>query len=472
LEQLMNVYADPARVDAQALPVAPWREGQVQLPNKQRRRIGLYALSATLDVVGVSTALALSSLLHFADPIGWQSSRLTGIILPLFLAMAVSRGAYSIDALADQAKGAIRSVLALCLATGIALLILHQLDLLQQFNGWIVAYGIGLAVPMLVLSRSTVSVVSAWALENHPVIDLVIADGVPVKVGPHQLVVNAHDADISADVSNPIMLDRVGKMLKNVDRVTIACVPEREADWNLILGSAGVPGEVFAASPSLPFTTEPVDIFGERYAVFRSPSMQEIVLKRAMDIALVIPGLIFFAPLLIAIAIAIKLDSRGSILFVQERIGRGNRLFRMYKFRSMRAENCDANGVVSASRDDDRVTRVGRWLRATSMDELPQLFNVLLGSMSLVGPRPHALGSTASEKLFWDIDRRYWLRHACAPGLTGLAQVRGFRGATLHSRDLEARLASDLEYMRNWSLWLDIKIILRTFGVVIHRNAF
>src|SRR3546814_3883702 len=106
------------------------------------------------------------------------------------------------------------------------------------------------------------------------------------------------------------------------------------------------------------------------------------------------------------------------------------------------------------------------------MDELPQLFNVLLGSMSLVGPRPHALGSTASEKLFWDIDRRYWLRHACAPGLTGLAQVRGYRGATYHSRHLENRLASDLEYMRNCSLWLDAMILLRTFGVVVHRNAF
>src|SRR3546814_12747228 len=100
----------------------------------------------------------------------------------------------------------------------------------------------------------------------------------------------------------------------------------------------------------------------------------------------------------------------------------------MYKLRSMRVERSDANGNTSTSRDDERVTRVGRWLRATSMDELPQLFNVLLGSMSLVGPRPHALGSTAREKLFWDIARRYRLRPACAPGLTGLAQVLAYRG--------------------------------------------
>lgn len=468
----MNAYADSVQADPHAPPINPWHDGQVRLPNKQRRRIGLYVLSATLDTAAIAIALALSSLLQFADPFGWQSSRLTGIILPLFLAMAISRGAYSVDALADRAKGAMRSVLALCLATAITLLILHQLGVLPQFNGWIVAYGIGLAVPMLMLGRSAIGRLSDWALESHPVIHLVIADGVPVECGPHQVVLNADDAGISPDVSNPRMLDHLGKLLKNVDRVTIACSPDREADWNLVLRSAGVSGEVRATSQSLPFSTEPLDFFGERLALIRQPSMQEIAMKRLMDLMLVIPGLILLAPLLIVVAIAIKLDSPGPVLFVQERIGRGNRLFRMYKFRTMVAESCDGNGDVSTRRDDDRVTPIGRWLRATSIDELPQILNVLLGSMSLVGPRPHALGSTASEKLFWDIDRRYWLRHACAPGLTGLAQVRGFRGATVHSRDLEARLASDLEYMRNWSLWLDVKIILRTFGVLIHRNAF
>src|SRR3546814_14749349 len=107
-----------------------------------------------------------------------------------------------------------------------------------------------------------------------------------------------------------------------------------------------------------------------------------------MDFVVVLPMILFFTPLMIAIAIAIKLDNRGPALFVQERIGRGNRLFRMYKFRSMRVERSDANGNTSTSRDDERVTKVGRWLRATSMDELPQIFTVLLGTMRLVGPRP------------------------------------------------------------------------------------
>lgn len=462
----MNAYADSMTVDPQPTAVDYAPPARLDLPNKQRRRIGLYVVIAALDAMMLVAAFAIASLLLFGDPAGWQSARLTGIVLPLFLAMAIGQRAYAIEALTEPATGAMRSVMALILGTGVAVLILHQLGVLRVFNFWLIVYGAGLAMPLLTLGRIAMRHVSAWALENRPVSDLVIADGVAVKGAGHRFVVSAPGAGISADLSNPLMLDRVGQLLKNVDRVTIACAPEREESWALILQGAGVAGEVRAAG------AEPVDIFGDRYAVFRTPTVQDVVLKRLMDLALTLPMLVFFAPLLIAVAVAIRFDSPGPVLFVQDRIGRGNRLFRMYKFRSMHVDRADADGGVSARRGDDRVTRVGRWLRATSLDELPQLFNVLLGSMSLVGPRPHALGSTASEKLFWDIDRRYWLRHACAPGLTGLAQVRGHRGATHHSRDLENRLAADLEYMRTWSLWLDVVILLRTFGVVVHRNAF
>src|SRR3546814_6398847 len=115
---------------------------------------------------------------------------------------------------------------------------------------------------------------------------------------------------------------------------------------------------------------------------------------------------------MLAVAIAIKLESRGSVFFRQELPGRGNRLFLVYKFRSMRVEKCYENGDRSTARDDDRITLVGQFIRRTSIDELPQLWNVLRGEMSLVGPRPHALGSRAGGALFWDVDRRYWYRHA------------------------------------------------------------
>ncbi len=178
------------------------------------------------------------------------------------------------------------------------------------------------------------------------------------------------------------------------------------------------------------------------------------------------------SPLLVLVALAIWLEDHGPVFFIQRRLGRGNRFFVIYKFRSMSVANGDRSGNRSTGRGDDRVTRVGRLIRATSIDELPQLINVIQGEMSLVGPRPHALGSQAGDKLFWEIDQRYWQRHSLKPGLTGLAQVRGFRGATEHEVDLTARLQSDLEYLDGWTIWRDIAILAGTLRVMVHRNAF
>jgi lipopolysaccharide/colanic/teichoic acid biosynthesis glycosyltransferase len=132
----------------------------------------------------------------------------------------------------------------------------------------------------------------------------------------------------------------------------------------------------------------------------------------------------------------------------------------------------DLSGDCSTRRDDERVTRLGRWLRRSSLDELPQFWNVIKGDMSLVGPRPHALGSTAQGAHFWEIEPGYWTRHAIKPGITGLAQIRGLRGGNLSRDDLEQRLAADLEYINNWSIWLDLKILIKTAGVLFHRNAY
>ncbi|QJU60522.1 exopolysaccharide biosynthesis protein [Sphingomonas sp. AP4-R1] len=191
-----------------------------------------------------------------------------------------------------------------------------------------------------------------------------------------------------------------------------------------------------------------------------------------MDLVITIPALIFLSPLLLAVALAVKLDSSGPVLFRQPRVGRGNRIFLMYKFRSMRNDLTDRAGARSASRDDDRITKIGRLIRSTSIDELPQLFNVLRGDMSLVGPRPHALGSLAGNALFWEVDERYWHRHALKPGLTGLAQIRGFRGATPDREDLANRLNADLEYLAGWTLWRDMSILFGTLRVIVHPNAY
>jgi lipopolysaccharide/colanic/teichoic acid biosynthesis glycosyltransferase len=194
--------------------------------------------------------------------------------------------------------------------------------------------------------------------------------------------------------------------------------------------------------------------------------------KRLFDLAFAAMAVLALSPLFAAVAVAILIEVGRPVLFVQRRVGRGNRFFKMFKFRSMRVVQTDQVGARSAARDDDRVTRVGRFIRRTSIDEIPQLLNVLAGDMSIVGPRPHATGSTAADKLFWEVDARYWMRHACKPGLTGLAQVRGHRGATHAESDLIDRLGADLEYLGSWSLKRDIGIILRTATVLFHRNAY
>lgn len=207
--------------------------------------------------------------------------------------------------------------------------------------------------------------------------------------------------------------------------------------------------------------------------VSRGPlSLTNRVKKRAFDLVVAISALIFLSPLLLGVAIAIKLESRGPVFFKQRRVGKSNGFFEILKFRSMRVEMSDPDGNRSAARDDDRITRVGRFIRSSSIDELPQLINVLRGDMSIVGPRPHALGSLAGDALFWEVSHEYWVRHALKPGITGLAQIRGFRGATNKRSDLEQRLQSDLEYVHGWRLSRDIGILLGTLKVLVHPNAY
>jgi exopolysaccharide biosynthesis polyprenyl glycosylphosphotransferase len=177
------------------------------------------------------------------------------------------------------------------------------------------------------------------------------------------------------------------------------------------------------------------------------------LLKRALDLALTLPALVLLAPLFLLVAVAVKLDSPGPVFFRQERVGLGNRRFQMIKFRSMRVDA--EQGSTWTVKDDPRRTRVGAFLRRTSLDELPQLFNVLRGDMSLVGPRPEQ--PRYVEKFKASIPR-YLQRHQVKAGITGWAQVHGLRGDT----SIEERTAFDLYYVENWSLSLDLLILLKT----------
>ena len=184
--------------------------------------------------------------------------------------------------------------------------------------------------------------------------------------------------------------------------------------------------------------------------------------KRLFDMAVASAALLFFAPLLIAIAVAIKVTSPGPVLFFQYRYGYGNRFFKIYKFRTMRTDAGDARGVKQTVRGDARITPIGRILRKTSLDEIPQLINVIKGDMSLVGPRPHVPGMLAADLPYEDLVPYYFQRHTARPGITGLAQVSGCRGSTIEPNRAISRIDYDLDYIEKWSLRMDIMIIART----------
>jgi putative colanic acid biosynthesis UDP-glucose lipid carrier transferase len=188
------------------------------------------------------------------------------------------------------------------------------------------------------------------------------------------------------------------------------------------------------------------------------------LIKRGMDIVFSLMGLLFLWPVLLAVAVAVKLSSSGNILFKQRRYGLNGEEIMVYKFRSMTV--CEDGGkVTQATKDDKRVTRLGAFLRKTSLDELPQIINVLQGRMSIVGPRPHAV---AHNEQYRKLISGYMIRHKVRPGITGWAQVNGLRGETDTIEKMRQRVEYDLDYLRHWSVWLDIKIIFKTIKLVIH----
>lgn len=202
------------------------------------------------------------------------------------------------------------------------------------------------------------------------------------------------------------------------------------------------------------------------FAVAPNRRRIHLLAKAVIDWGLAATALVMLAPLLALVALAIRLESRGPILFRQTRTGQNGKVFRILKFRSM---TTDA-GLAQATRNDARVTAVGRWLRRTSIDELPQLVNVLRGEMALVGPRPHA---TAHDAQYAPLIANYALRFAVKPGLTGWAQINNARGETDTVDKMARRVALDLDYIGGWSIWLDLRILALTpLRLLTARDAY
>jgi Undecaprenyl-phosphate glucose phosphotransferase len=218
------------------------------------------------------------------------------------------------------------------------------------------------------------------------------------------------------------------------------------------------------------FLRYPVANIGDTWtAVLRRAPLTrfELTAKRFFDLSLAAAGLFMLLPLMLVTALLIKFDSRGPVFFLQKRNGFNGKTFDIFKFRTMHVLE-DGAEVKQATRDDPRVTRIGRWLRRSSIDELPQLFNVIKGDMSLVGPRPHATSHNSEyEKLI----ANYAFRHHVKPGLTGWAQVNGYRGETRRVEQMKQRVEFDLWYINNWSPGLDLRIVLWTVLVALRQDT-
>jgi lipopolysaccharide/colanic/teichoic acid biosynthesis glycosyltransferase len=214
--------------------------------------------------------------------------------------------------------------------------------------------------------------------------------------------------------------------------------------------------------------TKPIDKSGAgRSSIARDWS------KRVLDITIASSALAVLSPLLVVIAVSVRATSRGPILFSQTRWGINQKKIRVYKFRTMRTELCDLSGITQTTPHDRRLTQLGGFLRRTNLDELPQFYNVLIGNMSLVGPRCHPIGMLSGGMPYEQLVPKYHSRHMVKPGMTGLAQIRGLRGPTVENRMARARIACDLYYVRNRNMWLDLRILVSTVtSQIINGNGF
>jgi polysaccharide biosynthesis protein PslA len=446
---------------------------RTQVSDFRTLRLRLYFVIAIADGLAMLTAFMLADLLRFGQAQGYGVTTFM-IMFPTYAAVGFNGDTWSLKALRSPRHSAGSAVRAVFFAIAVSTIIFFTLKIGADFSRPVFGIGSVLAVMLiaggrLVLGRSF-GEHYGWSFRK----EVLLIDGVEACPEAEELIFDARSEGVQPTTDNPEILDRLARILHGCERAVVACPVERRQEWSRALAGANVDAEILTPELSA------VGALGlRRHAgtptllVGCGPlALRDRAAKRLFDITLSGAALTLLLPVLAIVALAISLESPGPVFFRQQRMGRGNRLFEILKFRSMRMDSCDHSGDRSAARGDDRITRVGRFIRRTSLDELPQIINVLKGEMSIVGPRPHALGSKAEDMPFWAIDDRYFDRHAIKPGMTGLAQVRGFRGATHKVSDVTDRVRADLEYLEGWHLGRDIAIIARTVGVLVHPNAF
>jgi Undecaprenyl-phosphate glucose phosphotransferase len=483
------------RVDPLTAETETYAGREAWLAAPAASKIGTFtSMLAVAEIAAIAVAAVVAKLVYI-DLVLEQSQPLApylALAVPLapilFLSFKQSN-LHSPDTLADPVVGYGK----LCGAVGIAFLIL--LGVLYIFK---VAEDYSRGWFLLWFATSTLAVISVRVFAKRTFHRMVAARRLQKRIaifGTHDFVtamttkieeVSPCDVVTGKYLSQPHIVGNQD-WLNNGGMGELKKALARNAHDSIVIGlpasdSAGIQaaiGELASYSTELLLCTElepcPVVARGTRnFGTLRThvinivpPSEHNGVVKNLFDCALAIVGLVALCPLLALVAIAIKLDSPGPVFFRQRRYGRNNRIFRIFKFRTMTVAE-DGDHVQQARLHDPRVTRVGRFLRRTSIDELPQLFNVLTGEMSIVGPRPHAL---AHDQDFESQLDQFSRRRRVRPGLTGWAQVNGYRGETKSADAIRGRMNHDLYYIDNWSIWLDIEIITRTM-FVLFRGAY
>lgn len=436
-------------------------------------RLPLYGLLILIDLLCISIAMITASVIRSGN---WQTAEgleLLVLLAPIYLAIAANCRSYGLEALQKPNVGIDRALKALATAAVVAITMIFALKSSTNFSRLVLALGVVLGAILIWAFRSSVGnwigKLYSWRFTNQ----VLIIDGMPLQPRDGELVIFT-DTKRTPLEQDAVVMDRLGTALKFADKVVLAAQPEQRAAWTNTLRGIGVDIEVLAPEIDT-MRALALRSYGSSATLLISTSPLGLIdsaKKRALDLAVTIPALALLAIPLGLIALAIKIETPGPILFRQRRVGQGNRIFQMLKFRSMHSDAQDSSAKQLTTRNDGRMTKVGKFIRRTSLDELPQLINVLRGEMSLVGPRPHALEAKANELLYWDVHPSYWVRGAVKPGLTGLAQVRGHRGPTDTAQHLINRVDSDLEYLNGWSLRRDIGIMFKTLRVIAHPNAF
>jgi Undecaprenyl-phosphate glucose phosphotransferase len=499
-------YVDAAQRHPAEIPVdlAPQRASRLFI---EPPMLGLLSLAAD-TLLFVLPALTLATA-HGLLSTGGQTTLLVGfaVCLGIALFLRLGRATDAHDGLKLLRRAAVLQVaVGLTCVAGpvIALLLVTSLlgwqspDAVEPVSAWLAHWAVWSAagaVLLQLMARPLLARLRAASLAGHRV--AIVGSGEPAQRLYEWLQANA------ADVVNVVGVfddrrgrepDRVGMshMIRGttadlidyyrdapLDKIIIALPHQAESRLLAILQRLKQLPVDIALAPDLlgfrvPEATNSEMAGLQMMSLAQRPlRASQRFIKDIIDRSIAAALLLLLAPLLLAVALGVRITSPGPILFRQERHGLGNRIIHVLKFRTMHTAMHDLGGARQTERNDPRVTWLGAILRRTSIDELPQLINVLKGDMSLVGPRPLPIQMRVEDRLNYEIVAEYAFRHRVKPGITGLAQVKGHRGAVTTAEGLQSRVDCDLYYIDHWSLWLDLKILLMTGAVcALGKNAF